>query len=399
MADIGKARRAIAEEKLGGWLFFNVHHKDIISDRILDISPAATNTRPWLYLIRSDGKEQKLVHAIEAGILDHLPGDTTVYGSWEVLVETLKCWSDGLGPAAAQFSPDLPAISFLDHGQALLLEECGFELCSSVDLIQLFLGVLDEEGIRSHEQAADKLYLIVDKIWQRIQREMCRDEAITVAVTEGQVQDWILALFDQMGLISDSPPLVAAGPNSADPHYSPPQSSASSGETRGAVLKRGHVLQLDLWAREDRANSIYADISWVGILDTHVPEECGAVFDVLCQARNLAVAFIEERWGEPLKGQDVDRAVRRFLKECGYGAYLKHRTGHGIDTQVHGFGVNLDDVEFPDSRKLLEGSCFSVEPGLYLTEFGMRTEIDVYVRNGRPVVSGGTPQNELLTFS
>ncbi|UCF95803.1 MAG: aminopeptidase P family protein [Spirochaetaceae bacterium] len=392
MLSTKQASTAMREENLSAWLFSNFHHKDPISDRILEISPGATNSRPWIYLLRQDGSAEKLVHVIENKILDHLPGHGRVYASRQEYLSHLKEMAAGLRDVACHFSAQLPAISFLDHGTAGLLEECGFSLSSASSLIQRLLGGLDQAGIDSHRRAADYLYDVVAWVWERLRKEMRSGGP----VWETTVQGWIMGKFEELGLITHSPPIVAVGRHSADPHYSP----ETGGSARGAALESGAVLQLDLWAKERAPGSIYADISWVGVLDARIPLEAQKVFHAVVEARELAFRFIEQSLaaGGDVSGEQVDRGVRAFLERSGYGDSLRHRTGHGIDQEVHGFGVNLDSVEFPDPRLILEGSCFSIEPGLYLDEFGMRSEINVYISGDKPVISGKHPQFEILHF-
>ena len=392
MLDPEQASTAMLEENLSAWLFSNFHHKDPISDRVLAVDPRATNSRPWIYMLRQDESAEKLVHTIENKILDHLPGRKREYATREQFLANLREMASGLKTVACHYSEDLPAISHLDHGTAKLLEECGFSLTPASALIQRLLGGLDRGAIESHRRAADHLYDIVAAVWHRLRKEMRSG----VPVWESTVQGWILGMFEELDLSTDSPPIVAAAENSADPHYSP----GSSVDSRGAVLSPGAVLQLDLWAKEKAPESVYADISWVGVLDTRIPEKEAGVFATVVQARELAVRVIGQELsaGGHVSGERVDREVRDFLKRAGYGAALRHRTGHGIDREVHGFGANLDSVEFPDSRLLLEGSCFSVEPGVYLDEFGMRSEINVYISKGKPAVSGKKPQFELMHF-
>ncbi len=380
------------EENLSAWLFYNLYHKDPISDRILNVSPTAVNTRPWIYLLRRDGSAEKLVHGVEEKILDHLAGRKRIYSSRQQFLSHLKEMAGGSQQVACQFSSELPGISFLDHGTARLLQDCGFTLTGASSMIQRLLGVLDQEGIDSHLRAADHLYDIVEEVWKRLRKEMRSG----TPVWETTVQGWILGLFEELDLTTDSAPIVAVGDHSADPHYSPEVGSSG----RGAVLKSDSVLQLDLWAKEKKNGAIYADISWVGVLGTRITQQVEAVFRSVVEAREAALRFIEKSLsgGRGVSGQQVDRQVRAFVEQSGYGEYLRHRTGHAIGEEVHGFGVNLDSVEFPDPRLLLEGSCFSIEPGLYLEEFGLRSEIDVYISSGKPAVSGKTPQYELLYF-
>jgi Xaa-Pro dipeptidase len=388
----GQASAAMLEENLSAWLFSNFHHKDPISDKILAIPPSATNSRPWLYLLRQDESAEKLVHIIEDNILDHLPGRKRIYKSRQQFLSHLKEMAAGLEKVACHYSPELPAISHLDHGTAEMLERCGFSLAPASTLIHRLLGGLDQTEIESHLRAADHLYDIVAEVWKRLRKEM-RSGA---PIWETTVQGWIMGMFEELELITDSPPIVALGENSANPHYSPGDGAAE----RGAALSAGAVLLFDLWAKEKAPGSVYADISWVGILDTRVPKKEETVFGTVVKARDLAVTFIAQSLaaGQSLSGEQVDREVRAFLEDSGYGEAVKTRTGHGIDQEVHGFGANLDSIEFPDSRLLLEGSCFSVEPGIYLDDFGMRSEINVYISGGKPIVSGKKLQFELLRF-
>lgn len=392
MLNTDQISTAMREENLNAWLFSNLHHRDPVSDRILEIPRSVTNTRPWIFLAHQDGKAEKLVHVIERKILDHLPGNKREYASRSQFLRHLRDMAAGLQQVAAHFSPELPAISFLDHGTASLLQDCGFSLHSASSLIQRVLGGLDQAGIDSHRRAAEHLYNIVAAVWERIGKEM----RSAGTVWETTVQGWILGMFEELGLITDSAPIVAVGPHSGDPHYSP----ATGDSEHGAPLQYGQVLQLDLWAKERAAGAIYADISWVGFLDSRIPQQIETVFNTVVEAREQAFNFIDQSLaaGTAVSGAQVDREVRRLIEDRGYGANLRHRTGHGIDEEVHGFGVNLDSVEFPDPRSLLEGSCFSIEPGLYLDDFGMRTEIDVYIAGGRPVISGKKPQFQLLRF-
>lgn len=386
MTDIPRIREAVRAEGLDGWLFCNFHHRDPLADALLGIAPGRSNSRFWFYLVPREGEPRKIVHAIEAGILDELPGGKEAYASRDALEESLGSLSGKrLG---VHWSETVPAVSTLDLGTARLLEKAGILLAPADSLLQHLVGVLDETGFASHGEAADNLYRIVGKVWQRVRDAYDAGHALD----ELEVQGWILALFREMGMVTDHPPIVAAGPGSGDPHYEP-------GPGRNRRFGRDQVIQLDLWARLDRPGSIFADISWVGVFGPEVPEAARAPFSTLVRARDRAVSFVAERLaaGESPTGASVDETVRGILVGAGYGSALRHRTGHGIDTEVHGSGANLDSIEFPDRRRLIEGACFSVEPGLYFGDFGLRTEIDVYIRHGHPRVSGGRPQVGFLT--
>lgn len=382
---IERIREAIRPEGLDGWLFHNFRHRDPLSDGILGLDPKAVSTRRWFYALPLEGEPLKLVHSIERGILDSLPGQTLVYASQEELRALLSARLSGAW--AAHYSENLPVISYLDAGTRDFLSSCGIS-CRGADVaIQRLRGLLDAGGEASHREAASALYRIVEDCWRGIRSVFSSGSRLA----EGRIRDWILSAMAARGLETDHPPIVAAGASSGDPHYDFADS--------GRMLKRGDVIQLDLWARKTVPGSIWADISWVGIYDNAVPPSLGRRAEIVFAARDRALAFLEGRLSseDAVRGLDVDAAVRAFLAEKGCADALRHRTGHGIDTECHGSGVNLDSVEFPDARFILEGSCFSVEPGIYFAEYGLRTEINVLVRGMRPIVTGGEPQTSLLS--
>lgn len=388
MSDIDRIQKAILEENLDGWLFFHFRGRDPLTMRILGLSPGAISTRPAYYFVPAHGTPRKIVHVIEPGVFEGLPGDTTVYSTRLELLDALGALPRGR--VAVQFSEELPIVSFLDLGTARTLESKGLELHSSASLIQRTVGILDEAGFASHERAAAHLYEIVDVVWRRVRESFSAGRPLT----EGEVQGWISAEIDSRDLVADHGAIVACAAHSGDPHYEPPAGG-------GSRLTGGEVLQLDLWAKERGPASIYADISWVAFLGEKPPEEVAGSFSKLCAARDRGVSLVNERLAEgaPVSGYEVDEAVRAVLIEAGFADAIRHRTGHSIDTEDHGSGVNLDSVEFPDHRLIIDGACFSIEPGIYFASWGLRTEINLYIRNGRAHVSGGSPQQELLTFS
>ncbi|MEW5816177.1 MAG: M24 family metallopeptidase [Spirochaetota bacterium] len=392
MFDLEKVKKAIRLEALNGWLFFNFKHRDIIADRLLEIPKEAVNSRPWFYVIYASGKPVKINHVVEKGILNHLPGKQYFYSSREELGTLLAHL--GKGTFGAQISTHIPVISLLDHGTALFLQEKGFELVTSTNLIQRTLSTLDEKGIAFHEEAARELYDITGSLWERIAEAFSHGSGDgSQFTTEGGLQTWIMKEFEKRSLVTDHPPIVATGNNSSDPHYVP--------DGRGRELSIGDIVQFDLWAKKQEPGAIYADIAWVGVLSQKVSPQYEKIFTPLTNARDFAAACINEKLSkeQPITGYEVDREVRAYFSRRGFEKNLKHRTGHGIDTECHGSGVNLDSVEFPDHRNLIPGSCFSIEPGLYLDTFGMRTEINVYIRNNNACISGGKPQERILTLS
>ncbi|MFQ3620654.1 MAG: M24 family metallopeptidase [Spirochaetales bacterium] len=389
MPDLEALRQAIRLERVGGWLFSSFQHRDPLSESILGIDSTVKNTRPWYYVVCSEGEPIKIVHQIEASVLDALPGETFFYNSRSTLMQVLH--NEVLPKArrlACNFSPTLRILSFLDFGTALTLESCGFELVSAATLLQRFRGLLTPSMIDSHNRASDHLYDIVEKAWSFIQTGLTKGGR----VYEGEVRDFILKEFESRNLYTYSPPLVAAGKNSSNPHYSP--------QGRGEPILSEQMVQLDLWAKEQGANGTYADISWVGFSGPTPPPTIRETFQTLITIRDQTVQYIERKIHHqiPVTGQEVDAYCRKLLQEAGLGEAIKHRTGHGIDREVHGSGVNLDSEEFPDDRYLLEGSCFSIEPGIYLEEYGMRTEVNGYIFQGKLHISGRGRQKELLLF-
>jgi Xaa-Pro aminopeptidase len=382
---IEEIQKAIREEKLDGWLFCNFRHRDKLSDEILCIQPGVSNSRLWVYAIPAFGPQSgifKIVSRVEEDILTSLPGKNIPYTGRAELLSGLKALGGkrwGVHSSAA-----LTAISWLDAGTADLLKEAGLTLVSAAGLIQRFKGLLDGTGTASHERAAAHLYETVLLAWEKVRRAYARKET----VEEAGIQSFFMSEFEKRKLITDHPPIIAAGVNSGNPHY----------EVRNsAKFKDGDVIQFDIWAKEP--DGINADISWIGFYGSEVPPGIEKRFNDLVSARETGLAFIENELaaGRRPSGAGVDSVVRERLISLGYENAIRHRTGHGIDTEVHGSGVNIDSVEFPDDRLLLDGSCFSLEPGIYFGEYGLRTEIDVYIQNGKPVVSGGERQFKLLT--
>ncbi len=383
-------QEAIRRENLDGWLFYNFRHRDRLADLLLSVPEDRVNTRRWFAVVFPDEEPLKIAHAVEASLLDHLPGRTRTYVGHDELFHILA--ELGGLDLAANFSEELPIVSFLDFGTARLLDEAGIRIVSSSSLIQRVYGILGPREQESHVRAAEALYEIVDRTWRMIESRFSQSPP-----TESEVQRWMMDQLSEKELTTDHPPIVAAGNHSADPHFAP--------RPDGGSIEQEVPLQLDIWAKEP--DGIYADISWIGFIGRQPPADVQSVFDAVTAARDEAVRFIadELEWTGPdttggaVVGFDVDRRVREVIAGHGYERGIRHRTGHGIDTECHGSGVNLDSVEFPDRRALLEGSLFSVEPGIYLEELGMRSEIDVLIRNGKPIITGGTPQYRILTFS
>lgn len=384
MFDLAHFQKAIREENLAGWLFVNFAHRDRLTDTILDLDPASVSTRRWFLFIPATGEPHKIVNTLESSILDGIPGTTTVYFSRIELETELRALA---GKRVAILSdPTIQVLSTFDASSADLIHSSGFETTSAASLVQRIHGILDDRGIESHNRAARVLYAIIGKAWTFVENAFSHGTLLS----EAMVQKYLVTLLEEAGLESDHYPIVASGANAGNPHYDI--------EGTGSIIERETILQFDIWAKEP--GGIYADISWVGFTGRTIPDRAGKRFAALIAARDLVAPYIESafRRGVKLTGAELDRLVRSYLLERFPPEAIRHRTGHGIDTECHGTGVNLDSVEFPDTRAILEGSCFSVEPGIYFADEGYRTEIDIYIQDGKPVVSGGAIQQTLLHF-
>jgi hypothetical protein len=377
-------QEAIRGENLDGWLFCNFRHRDKLADEILHINPGMTNSRLWVYAVPASGEPLGIVHAVERDSLGDLPGKRVSYRGREELLGRLEPL--GAKRWGMHISDTITAISYLDGGTLALFEKAGLVPASAAGLLQRFGGLLDSKGMAAHEAAADQLYEIVKTAWGRVREAYVRGETLR----EGEIQALMLEEMKKRNLVADHAPIVAAGAHAGNPHY----------EVRGAgaVFRQDEVIQFDLWARAPEPGAVYADISWVGVYGAAPPRRFEKTFADLVSAREGAWDFIRRELaaGRRPSGAEVDKETRRILIGLGYEEALRHRTGHGIDTELHGSGVNMDSVEFPDFRLLLDGSCFSLEPGFYFSDYGMRTEIDVYIRDGKPVISGQERQFVLL---
>ena len=280
----------------------------------------------------------------------------------------------------------IPVGSFLDHGTALLLARSGCRLVPAENLVARCLGTLDDSARRSHSAAASVLFAAVQEAWGLVVERLAGDAGSRRPLREAELRDLITSRISRAGLVTDGPPIVGAGVNSSNPHYTV--------QGDGAPISPGEVVQLDMWAKEDASGAVYADISWIGVAARKPTPAQARAFEGVVQAREAAVETLVRglAQGKGVRGAEVDAAARSTLVKLGYGEYLRHRTGHSIGGRVHGFGVNLDSVEFPDTRVIPEGACFSIEPGVYMPEFGMRTEIDCWIQGGRLVVTGNERQ-------
>jgi Xaa-Pro dipeptidase len=384
--DISAIQRALGEQGLDGWLWYDFQGANPIAQRMAGLNSGGhMATRRWFYLVPATGTPRGLVHQIEQHNLDALPGTKTPYAGRAQLESGLKHLLEGTRRIAMEYSPNgaIPYVSRVDAGTIELVRGQGVDVVSSGDLVQQFEAHWSEDAIASHRAASEKLYRIKDRAFEAV-RSRLRDGQPT---TEFDIQQLMWQWFAEEGLVSDAPPLVAAQENASDPHYMPSRESSRA-------IRLDELLLLVLWGKLKSPGAVFADISWVGYTGAQVPEEMTRVFEAARDARDAAVQVVQDaaRHGREVRGYELDRAARAVIEKAGYGQFILHRTGHSLGETVHGNGAHLDDYETHDERRLLPGTGFTVEPGIYLGRFGVRTEINVVWLAGGPEVTGPSQQ-------
>jgi Xaa-Pro aminopeptidase len=374
-------QQALAAEGIDGWLFFDHHRRDPLAYHVLGLPADLTPSRRWYYFIPASGEPRGLVHAIESGALEGLPGAISRYASWSTQLEGLGRLLAGQRRIAMQYSPNcaIPYVSMVDAGTIELVRATGVEIVSSADLVQQFEARWTPANLESHIEAGVKVDRVRREAFDLVRAKLAAGEAIG----EFAVKQFIRERFDDAGLVTDHGPIVGVNEHSSDPHYEP-----QAGTSR--EIRRGDWLLIDMWAKLDSPAGVYYDITWTGFCGPEPPTEIASVFEIVTEARNRAVKFVQEglRAGRVLRGFEVDDAARGAIRERGFGEYFFHRTGHSIGAEVHGSGANMDNLETHDERRLIPWTCFSVEPGIYLPRFGVRSELNVFVGEDGAHVTG-----------
>jgi Xaa-Pro aminopeptidase len=395
LADFQSALRSLS---IDAWLLYDFRGQNPLARRIVQFPADGHATRRWLYVLPSHGEPRKLVHHIESKVLDHLPGEKQIYLRWQQLEEGIR-WllaSAGTGGTAStrkiamEYSPGVsnPYISCVDAGTIEFVRSLGVEVVSSGELIQQFEATLDDDQWNMHQQAAKLTDAAFGIAWSLIAAQTRAERR----VTEIDVQRRIMEFFADNHLATDHPPIVGVGPHSGDPHYAPTHATNLPIETGDFVL-------VDLWAKMDRPRSIYSDLTRVGYVGTEVPAKYGEIFAIVAAARDAAIQLVRERCAskQPLRGYEVDDACRAVIERAGYGEFFVHRTGHNIGENDHGNGAHMDNLETHEDRLVIPRTLFSIEPGIYLPEFGVRSEVNVYVdASGKPHVTGGDLQASVM---
>ncbi len=373
--------------KLDGWLFYDFRGRDPIAQHILSL-PDGMRTRRWYYFVPAKGTPKKLVHKIESESLAALPGETLYYAKQEELHKNLKKVLRRAKKVAMQYSPknEIPYVAMVDAGTIELVRSAGAKVVSSADLVQKYDACWSAAQLESHLSAG----VVIDRIVYGAFKYAAKFVREKNAITEYDLKQWILREFEAAGLWTEEGPDIAVNAHASDPHYGPTAESA-------APIREGDLLLLDVWGKKKAPGSVYYDVTWMGYLGAKVPEKYAKIFRVVREARDKATNLIRQHVaaGKPLQGRQVDQAARGVIEKAGYGKYFFHRTGHSIGEKVHGNGANMDGLETNDVRHLIPHTCNSIEPGIYLPEFGVRSEVNVYVGEGEAQVTGAI-QTEIL---
>ena len=390
--DVGAIQAALAADGIDGWLLYDFRGLNPLATDVTGVGRQGGHlaTRRWYYLIPATGEPRGLVHKIEKNSLAHLPGTSARYAGRDQLESGLRTLLAGMRKVAMEYSPGcaIPYVARVDAGTIELVRQSGVDVVSSGDLIQRFSTVWDEDALASHRQASEKLYRVKDQAFEAAARRL-RDR---VATTEYDIQQLMVGWFRDEGLLSTDEPNVSAAENSGNPHYLPTATSHRA-------IRADEILLLDLWGKLNRPGAVFADITWMGFTGRNVPERFVRAFAAIRDARDAGVELVQQsmRAGRDLRGWEVDRAASQVLKDAGYADAILHRTGHSLGESVHGNGVNMDDYETHDDRRLIPGTGFTIEPGVYFEDFGVRTEINMTV-SARDAAVTGPLQQEILAL-
>ena len=389
---IAEIQAALQKAKLDGWLFYDFRGSDILAPRILNTG-RLSGSRRWYYYVPATGEPTKIVHAIEQGQLDSLPGKKLIYREWQLINSNLKqaiVGGSGKPRIAMQYSPnnDVPYVSRVDAGTIEVVRSLGIDIVTSADLVQQFEAVWTPEQLAMHKEAAAKLQQSVIETFAEIKRRVNEN----VPMTELDIQRFMMKQMEKNGIQPD-PMNVSVNAHAASPHYFP-------NEQMNAPIKRGDLVLIDTTTKLKKPKAPAADITWMGYVGENVPDEYVKVWNIVFQAQQAAFNFVRDsfRAGKTIKGADVDDVSRAVIRKAGYADQFLHRTGHSIGEEVHGNGANIDNLETRDTRTLIPRTAFSIEPGIYLEgKFGIRSEIDVYVSENDAIITA-PHQTEIIAI-
>jgi Xaa-Pro dipeptidase len=392
MFNLDQVQSALRDFQLDGWLIYDFRGSNLLARRVVGFPDDQMGSRRWFYYIPASGQPRKLVHRIETAALDHLPGEKTIYLRWQELEAGVATLLKGAKRIAMEYSPRNanPYVSRVDAGTIELVKSCGVEIVSSGDLIQRFEATWDDDQIAMHHEAArhtDSAYAVA---WKFI-AEKTRGGG---SILETEVQARIMQHFKDNGLTTYHPPIVAANAHSGDPHF-------DTSPATDTAIRQGDFVLIDLWAKLDCPRSVYSDLTRVGFVGDSVPEKFEKIFQIVAAARDAAIRSVTDAFAakKPIAGWQVDDAARQTIDRAGYGEKFIHRTGHSIGQEVHGNGANMDNLETREDRLILPRTCFSIEPGIYQDEFGVRSEVNMLIdAEGNPKVTGGELQRNVVSI-
>ena len=380
---------ALREARLDGWLFYDHHHRDPIAGRILGLDEKAHVTRRWYYFVPAEGEPRRLVHRIEQGRLDTLPGSKAAYSSWQELHAGLEAMLGGYGRIAMQYSPnnDIMYVSMADAGTVEFVRSLGKQIVTSAELVSQFEAVLSAEQMESHAAAQRAIDALLAEGWQEMGRRLRPASGGAGQLSEYDHVAWLSEAMRRENLVWENGPNVSVNANSSDSHYEPTAE-------RSSPIREGDFVLIDIWGRVDRPGTVFYDITWTGVVGREPSAQEQGIFEIVRKARDAAISAVESafREGREIRGFEADDAARGVIGAAGLGDYFTHRTGHNIGEEIHGSGAHLDNLETHDVRRLLPNTCFSVEPGIYLPEFGVRSEVDMMTAPDRAWVTGKIQQ-------
>jgi Xaa-Pro aminopeptidase len=378
---------ALRDARLDGWLFFDHHERDPLAYRVLGLKGGHVSRR-WYYWIPADGAPRGLVHRVESGNLDSLPGDKAVYSTWREQTDGVRALLNGAKSVAMQYSPmcAIPYVANVDAGTVEMVRSLGIKVVSSAELIQLFEARWTPAMLEMHLEAGRKTDQVRREAFEMVGTALAKNQT----VTEYAVQQFVLKRFTDAGLVTNHPPIVGVNANASNPHYCPTVQSCSP-------IRGGDLLLLDLWSKVNHPDAVYYDVTWMAFCGSEPTPRMKEVFIVVRDARDTGIRFVTESVaaGRAIKGFEVDDAVRGHIEKKRFAQYFTHRTGHSIGRETHGNGANMDNFESHDERSVIPWTCFSIEPGVYLPEFGVRTEINMFIAEDNARVTGEV-QRELV---
>ncbi len=390
MFDLASVQAALGQLGFDGWLLYDFRGLNVLARRVLGLDSAAMLSRRWFYFVPASGEPRKLLHKIEPHALDHLPGSGQLYLRWQELEQGVGKLVAGARRVAMEYVPRNanPYVSRVDAGTVELVRSFGVDVLPSGDLIQLFEACWNDAQWAMHLEAARHTRSAYDVAFGFI-ADRTRQGG---SVRETEVQKCILDHFAAHKMVTDHPPICAVGPHSGDPHYAP-------GPGSDAAMRQGDFVLIDLWAKLDKPDAVYSDLTRVGFIGKDVPQNYTDIFNIVARARDAGIARVQQAFAArtDLQGWQVDQATRDVIEQAGYGPFFCHRTGHSIGQETHGNGANMDNLETREERRVLPRTCFSIEPGIYLPEFGVRSEVNVFVDGQSKVhVTGGDPKTAVL---